>query len=211
MGAAQLATTSSDVSAFSIEHVADRAQKRRDAIDHALAASADRVRTEAMRAEMPTHPAPPTQPLQGPLHDGAFRAQAPATPGASEPPAGVGTYSTTLGSAALDASAALPNAPRVHRHAPTVAAFLFGFAVVMGASITILHPKWPTRGHPAAAGARAKAIGPTMPGAALPGVPAPSGAASGVPMVAGSNVPAVDAAAAGGTKQWVAPEKRSTK
>jgi serine/threonine-protein kinase len=118
MVVAQLTTTSADVSAFSIQHLAERAQKRRETIAHALAAVADHNRLQAVKAA------------------GALAASN-LPPLLSDPP-GASSYAT-LGSAALDASRS-STAPRVHRSL-TAVAFVFGFAVVMGASITVLRPK----------------------------------------------------------------------
>jgi predicted Ser/Thr protein kinase len=223
MAAAQLMTTSADVAAFSGEHVAERAQRRRAAIEQALAASAERLRVDSLRAvaARATDPNPAAASFGAASHDDALgpRAMSPAL--VSEPPAAGGSYAT-LGSAALNASHTLHDAPKASRHTPTVLGFLFGFTVVMGASIAVLHPRRLIGGGHTSASGRTKAatawIASSAPAPPLP-PPPPSPSASPVHVTApgtasgssaagaASGLPAAD----GPVSPWIAPDRRVPK
>ena len=127
---ANIPTTPADVAAFSTEHMAERAERRKHAVELALAAAAERHRVEdllrpvsernsivsATPASAPRQIAPPSSgTLEGAPVDGMTAAEAPAaksgldaiaklTARVSEVPPNSRSYAT-LGSAALDASA----------------------------------------------------------------------------------------------------------
>jgi serine/threonine protein kinase len=188
MVVAQLTTTSADVSAFSTKHLAERAQKRRDTIAQALAAVTDHNRLQAVRAA------------------GALAAANPA-PLVSDAP-GATSYAT-LGSAALDASRSLAGATRVPRSTLTAVAFVFGFAVVMGASITVLRPKKEADAAPAAAARAPIESTTTMTSwtSLPPAAPAPSSSSPSSPSALSSALPRAESAAAMASGSPPSPEK----
>jgi hypothetical protein len=204
-----LAATSTDVSAFSAQHVAERAQRRRQAIENALAASAERHRIDAMTAlaTLASDPSSLEERFTGSSHEAAVAPPASAR-FVSEPPAGAGSYAT-LASAALDASRTLPHAPKGQRRVPTVVPFLFGFAVVMGASVSVLHPKRLVGASHTAADRPKPTASLTIPSSASARV-SPIGAASSPPILAVSALPATDVPPGipAPSVQWAIPEKQ---
>jgi serine/threonine protein kinase len=189
MVVAQLMTTSADVSAFAMQHLAERAQKRRDTIAHALAAVTDHNRMQAVRAA------------------GALAASNPA-PLVSEAP-GASSYAT-LGSAALDASRSLTGAQKKRRSTLTVVAFVFGFAAVLGASMTVLHPKRQADSAPVAAGHATVESPPGM-ASSMPSplaTTAATTAVSSLPSALASVSPKVESAASVASSSQPTPEKR---
>jgi serine/threonine protein kinase len=170
---AKVPTTPADVAAFSAEHLSERAERRRHAIDIALAAAAERHRVEDLlrptneRSSVTSvtpvsgsrHLAPPSSgalgavPLEGmtlpevPVAKGGLDAVAKLTARVSEVPPNSRSYAT-LGSAALDAST--PSLPQPSSRKGLVAAVvLVGIVAVAatGVSFTVLR----TRGATAAA------------------------------------------------------------
>ena len=136
---AMVPTTTGDVAAFAIEHVAERAEKRRQSIELALAAAAERQRIEELLRPpsdrsstgfMTATPVSGSQPQMMPAPStGSLPAdrtmpEAPTakanpgdaiaklTPRLSEPPAPGSLSYATLGSASLDASEAPPQRSR---------------------------------------------------------------------------------------------------
>jgi serine/threonine protein kinase len=180
MVVAQLTATSADVSALSAKYLAERAQRRRDAIEHALAAVAGRHRAAGVQAAF-DHAT--TEPRTSRL--------------VSEPPPDATSY-RTLGSAALDASPPFSVGAKARRPTLTAIAFVCGFAVVMGASMTLLRPKPPGGAQLAsAAGARREiVVAATTTGSPPAAAPSPTGAPSSLPTMAASALPTVDVRAA---------------
>jgi serine/threonine-protein kinase len=161
MASAQCVTTASDVAAFAAEHLADRIDKRRHAIDAALAAAAERERlspperrTSSMlpgfQTGSPPWPPPSSGMLPSPLPSSArTHADAPAakpptlealarlTPRLSEPPPHASSYAT-LGSAALDAQI---QPGRSRKGLVALVGFLaVGVAVAAGVSFNVFRP-----------------------------------------------------------------------
>jgi eukaryotic-like serine/threonine-protein kinase len=234
MVVAQLLTTSAEVSAFSTQHLAERAKRRRDAIERSLVAVAERVRMAGAKAaatlsgevqsgsldrspasrsggfasdagagaRRPMDPSssypPPSQALQAPSRP---------TPRVSEPPFSASSYAT-LGSAALDASPPA-GATKPRRQALTVLAFVFGFALVTGGSMTLLRPNRLSGAAPVAAAPGAMESGTHATGSSSlsAGAPSPSAAASTFPAVLPSASPKVDVLPA----PRAAPERRVKK
>jgi eukaryotic-like serine/threonine-protein kinase len=207
---AQLTTTCADVSAFSAEHLAERAQRRRDAIERALAAAAERTRAEGASAittwsgEMPALATSPN-----PLPSEAFDARTRSAARVSAPPPGARSYAT-LGSAALDASRPLAASAKARKPALTLLAFALGLAVVAGASMTLLHPRRLAGASPLAAarGAMDPTAGTTsaVSPASLP--TSPGGLASSLPSSSASSLPEIDVRATPPPTPRTAPEKR---
>jgi serine/threonine-protein kinase len=178
MISAQCVTTTSDVAAFAAEYLADRIEKRRAAIDAALAAAAERERlhppedrrTSSMlpsfQTGSPPWPPPSSGMLPSPLPSSAqTHAEAPAakpptlealarlTPRLSEPPAHASSYAT-LGSAALDAQVQ-PGRSRKGVVA-LVGVLVIGLAVAAGVSFNVFRPhEAPALGGPPQAAAPA--------------------------------------------------------
>lgn len=125
----QLTATTSEVSALWRLHLAERAQRRRTAIDQALAALADKTRAEAAKAAA------------------ALVLPKPVVP--SDPPGSTSSYAT-LGSAALDASGSPMHALRARKPLLTGLACALGIAALAATSMTVLRPK-PVPSAPAAA------------------------------------------------------------
>jgi uncharacterized membrane protein (UPF0136 family) len=194
------------VAAFSGEHVAERAQRRRLAIEHALATSAELLRADALKAmaARTSDPRPLSASSGPPPKADAVRGQTMSPALVSEPPAGGGSYAT-LGSTALNASHTLNDAP-VTRHMPTVLAFLFGFTVVMGASITVLHPRRLIGGSHASAAGRPKSASAASP-SSDPARLSATGTASSPPPA--SALPAIERPQTTPSSQWVVPERRA--
>ena len=120
MVVAQLTATTSEVSALWRLHLAERAQRRRAAIEQALSALADKTRTEAAMAAA------------------ALVLPKPVAP--SDPPATTSSYAT-LGSAALDASGSQIGALRARKPLITGLAFALGIAALAATSVTVLRPR----------------------------------------------------------------------
>jgi serine/threonine-protein kinase len=199
---AMVPATVGDVAAFAAEHMADRAERRRQAIEIALAAAAERRRVEellkptsdrsSITGQTPASVQRPV-PLQSadsvpgareamtlpeaPMPKASpFDAVAKLTARVSEPPPNAQSYAT-LGSAALDASE--PVLPQ-HKSRKGVVIAVAAIAVVAvaatGVSFTMFRPK-PS---PAAASHPPPATDP-LPAAGTAtatGAPAPTGASS---------------------------------
>jgi serine/threonine-protein kinase len=158
---AMVPTTTSDVAAFATEHVAERAEKRRQSIELALAAAAERQRIEELlrppsdrsstgftsatpvRGSQPHLPSSPSAASTGQLPADRTLPEAPSakanpgdaiaklTPRLSEPPTPGSQSYATLGSASLDASGAAP--PRSRKGVVGVIALVA--AVAAGATV----------------------------------------------------------------------------
>jgi serine/threonine-protein kinase len=209
---AMVPTTAGDVAAFSAEHLADRAERRKQAIDIALQAAAERRRVEDLLRPMGDRtsvsgqtphsaPRPVPQPLQSadsvpggreamtmpevPMPNGSpFDAVARLTARVSEAPPNAQSYAT-LGSAALDASQ--PELPQTKSRKGVVAVVaLLGVAAIAatGVSFTVFRPKPPAP--PVAA------AGPTATASAE------ATAASAVPTTQATGAATVTAAASSG-------------
>jgi serine/threonine-protein kinase len=173
---AMVPTTVGDVAAFAAEHMADRAERRRQAIELALAAAAERRRVEdllkpnsersSITGQTPASAARPI-PLQSadsvpggrdamtlpeaPMPKASpFDAVAKLTARVSENPPNAQSYAT-LGSAALDASEPVLPPPR-SRKGVVVAVAIIGVVALAatGVSFTMFRPK-PAAGPAAAA------------------------------------------------------------
>jgi hypothetical protein len=163
MVAARLTTTSSDVAAFATLHLGDRAEKRRSAIDDALAIAAERMRVEqrleargratlALSTDSATSLPPSSVPFLGQPRDSMTLADTPEalippieliaklTPRLSDAPQ-PSSYAT-LGLAAVDASAPLPPTPK-SRKGPLaiVGLLLVAVAVAAAARLDVLRPE----------------------------------------------------------------------
>jgi serine/threonine-protein kinase len=161
MVAARMTATTADVAAFAAQYLSDRAEKRRYAIDVALAAAADRKRLEdlvdeggkrrlALPPPISSVPLPPTSSPSLPYsRDLQTLAESPEamlppielvaklTPRLSEAPQ-PSSYAT-LGSAAFDASVPMAPAPRSRRGLVALAFVLLGAtAVVAGMRFNVL-------------------------------------------------------------------------
>ena len=162
---AMVPTTTGDVAAFSAEHLADRAERRRAAIDIAVAAAAERRRVEDLlkptsnrtsvtSATPHSAPRPVGMPQalesvpsprgemtlpEVPVAKGPSDALAKLTPRVSEPPPNAQSYAT-LGSAALESSPALPTTRS--RKGVVAAVVLIGAAAVIATvvSFTMFKP-----------------------------------------------------------------------
>jgi serine/threonine-protein kinase len=216
---AMVPTTNADVAAFSAQHMADRTERRRQSIDLALAAAAERRRVEELLkpssdrpsittgATPQSAPRPVSKPDSVPPHDGMTlpevpTAKAPApdaiaklTARVSEPPPNSQSYAT-LGSAALDSSPALP--PQKSRKGVVVVVALIASAAVIATAVSFTMFRPPVASAPGAMGATttsplSTAAGPTTTAAgSAPGsAVAPSGSAAGIPTMAASSLPKV--------------------
>lgn len=164
---AMVPATTSDVAAFAAEHLSERAERRRQAIDIALAAAAERKRVEDLlrpTTDRPSYsgltphsssrPVAPRLSSNPPSRD-AMRTvpEAPMPKGTpldgiakltarvSEPPPNAQSYAT-LGSAALDASEPVLPQPRSRKGVITVVTLLVIAAVgATGVSFTMFRPK----------------------------------------------------------------------
>jgi eukaryotic-like serine/threonine-protein kinase len=162
MVTARLTTTSGDVAAFAALHLCDRAEKRRSAIDDALAIAAERMRVEqrleargratlALAPDSNTSLPPSSVPSLGQPRDSMTLADTPEalippieliaklTPRLSDAPQ-PSSYAT-LGLAAVDASVPLPPSPR-SRKGPLaiVGLLLIAVAVAAAARLDVLRP-----------------------------------------------------------------------
>jgi serine/threonine protein kinase len=152
MAIENLTTTSSQVSAFWAEHLAERAQRRRTAIENALAAVTDKTGSEAAQAAASLVHAPRTQPP-------------------SDPPT-TASYAT-LGSAALDTSGPAASFAKARKPVFTLLAIAAALGIVAATSVTVLNPKR-VASTPAAAGVPApRPIASTQP---APRIEAPASA-----------------------------------
>ncbi len=171
---AKVPTTAADVAAFSALHMSERAERRRQAVDIALAAAAERHRVEdllrptsersSVTSATPVsgsrHLAPPSSSALGavppdgmtlpevPVAKGGLDAIAKLTARVSEVPPNSRSYAT-LGSAALDAST--PSLPQPASRKGLIAAVVLVAVIAVaatGVSFTVLR----TRGGTAAAG-----------------------------------------------------------
>jgi eukaryotic-like serine/threonine-protein kinase len=151
MVVAQVVTTAADVGAFSMRFLAERAQRRRDAIDRGLAASAKRGREqgagEPTAAALEGSKRPPSD-AAGDRTDGLPEAGPDAPAGASDPPPGATSYAT-LGSAALVASAPVTAIARARKSTVTALAIGAGIAAVTVASLGVSRARQHATGAPA--------------------------------------------------------------
>jgi len=204
---AMVPTNVADVAAFSAEHLADRAERRKQAIDIALAAAAERKRVEdllrptsdrtSVTGQTP-HSAPRPIPLplhsadsvpgrealtipEAPMPKGSpFDAAAKLTARVSETPPNSQSWAT-LGSAALDSSHELPQ-PKSRKGVVAVVALLAVAALAAtGVSFTVFRPK--------PRPAQAAAAPPASPAPTTP-PPATASAAPGEPPAATSTASA---------------------
>jgi serine/threonine-protein kinase len=233
---AMVPTNVADVAAFSAEHLADRAERRRQAIDIALAAAAERRRVEdllrptsdrtSVTGQTPhSAPRPVPLPLQSadsvPYREAMTIPEAPMPKGApfdaarltarvSETPPNAQSYAT-LGSAALDSSHELPQ-PKSRKGVVAVVALLTVAALAAtGVSFTVFRPKPQPTQAAAAAPTSPAATTPPLPTASAPPVdpPAPPSTASsaaGIPTFAASSLPK----ATPKVPLWVPPPVRWT-
>jgi serine/threonine-protein kinase len=204
MIAAQCSTSTADVAAFAHMHLADRIDKRRAAIEAALAAAAERERLNPppddrrsssivpqFQTGSPPWPPPSSGMLPSPLPSSArTRAEAPAakpasletlarlTPRLSEPPPHASSYAT-LGSAALDTS--LQTTRSRKGVFAVVGAIVVVSLVAGGVSFNAMHPR-----HDAPAAAQAVPPGPALTSAAVAASPARTIPATSSDMPAGS-------------------------
>jgi serine/threonine protein kinase len=218
MVAAQCTTTVTDVATFATEHLADRMEKRRHAIDAAIAAAEERERLNPpadrrsasvmprTQTGSPPWPPPSSGMLPSPLPQNAqTRAEGssgkPATletlsrltARVSETPPQVSSYAT-LGSAALDTSI---QSPKSRKGFVAVAGAVVLVAVAAAAvSFNAMHPRQavPAMGGPneGTAGTGAAKGAPAMSPLAPPPTPeSPGGSKPTVPTVEASSLPKV--------------------
>jgi serine/threonine-protein kinase len=197
---AMVPTTVADVAAFSAEHMAERAERRRQAVDIALAAAAERHRIEdllrptsertSVSGQTP-HSAPrPMLPLQSadsiPGREAMTIPEAPVpkaspqdaiaklTARISEAPPNSHSYAT-LGSAALDASQPVLPQPRSRKGmVMALAVILVAAAAATGVSFTMFRPR-PQAARPAPApppAVTATAVQPSTTASAAPSMTA---------------------------------------
>ncbi len=205
---AKVSTSSAEVAQFCAQHMSERAARRRQAIDYAIAAASDRRRVaEMLRTgnERPSgsnsvppapmaapaksfdplssssdFPAAPAAPLASPTSDAVAR----LTPRVSEPPPSPSKVSSyaTLGSAALDASARMPFAGQTRKSPlPLVVGGIAAALAVAAVSVVVLRPSAADPPAPAArieTTAAAAAPGNAQAAAPRDGVSAPSAAAA---------------------------------
>ncbi len=200
MVAAQCTTTNTEVAAFANEHLADRIEKRRAAIETALAAAGERERARPpeerrsvsivpqFQTGSPPWPPPSSGMLPSPLPSSAkTRAEAPAakppsletlarlTPRLSEPPPHASSYAT-LGSAALDAQVQ-PLPPEKSKKGLLAVVSVVVAAAAVGAAVSfgVLRPRELLSPPPPSPAQAAAAAGP--PKAVAPPVAASPGEA----------------------------------
>jgi serine/threonine-protein kinase len=165
---AMVPATVGDVAAFSTEHLADRAERRRQAVDIALAAAAERRRVEdllrptsdrtSVTGQTPSHSSPRAMPMplqsadsvpgrealtmpEAPMPKGSPFDAARLTARVSETPPNAQSYAT-LGSAALDASQPVLPQPKSRKGVVAVVALLAVTALAAtGVSFTMFRPK----------------------------------------------------------------------
>jgi serine/threonine protein kinase len=219
MVAAQCTTTTADVAAFAAEHLADRMEKRRHAVEAAVDAAEERERANPPEEQRrpssiaprivtgsPPWPPPSSGMLPSPLPLAAqTRADAPAgrlpslealarlSARASEPPPQASSYAT-LGSAALDTSIQTSKSRKgIFVLLGTV---ILATIVAVGVSLNVLRPgpavsatSPPPESVPSTLSTTS--AGPGAPSVASPSVPAPSTSAgrSSVPTVDASSLP----------------------
>jgi hypothetical protein len=185
MASAGLTTTIGDVSAFAAEHMADRAEKRRYAVDAALAAAAERKRLDEVfepalvRARMrgsTSPPAPASHPSMGagtlPESPEALvqpiELVARLTPRISDPAPQPSSYAT-LGSAAFEASQHTSASTQRSSKGGVLAlavALVAAVALAAGVRFNLIHPD--LSGH-----SSSEPLPPAMP-VSKPPLPAPS-------------------------------------
>jgi serine/threonine protein kinase len=213
MVAAHCTTTPGEVAAFAATHLSDRIEKRRAAVDAALAAAAQRERLHppetrpssilpGFQTGSPPWPAPSSGMLPSPLPASAkTRAEAPAakpasletlarlTPRLSEPPPNASSYAT-IGSAALDASIQIPRSRK--GIFAVLGALVLAAAGAAGVSFNALRPAHvvPAESPPPAAATSAMPVRSATPTPAPPDGPAPDSASSwSFPTIAASSLP----------------------
>ena len=204
---AMVPTNLADVAAFSSEHMTERAERRKQAIDIALAAAAERKRVEDLlrptseRTSI-TGQTPHSAPRPVPLHsadsvpyredmtvpEAPFPKGAPGTPydavarltaRVSETPPNAQSYAT-LGSAALDASQPVLPQPKSRKGVVAVLVLLGVAALAAtGVSFTVFRPKpQPWQSAAGAATTEPTATAPATPPSAAAPPDAPTAAAS---------------------------------
>jgi serine/threonine protein kinase len=235
MVAARLTTTSADVAAFAALHLADRGERRRAAIDNALALAAERKRVEEhldsggrarlalatdSNASLPPSSSSPY--LQQPRDSMTV----PDTPEALIPPIELVAKLTprlsdapqpssyaTLGLAAVDSSVHASPAPR-SRKGPLAVVGLLVIAVVVAAAarLDVLRPDPAAPSHPSGPVAAARTppvVGPA-PSATSAALPTGTGASwSLLPTVAASALPKATPSPLAPTTPDPAPRSRS--
>ncbi len=213
---AMVPTTTADVAAFATEHLAERTEKRRQSIDLALAAAAERQRVEALLRPpsdrsstgfLTATPASSSQPhvphaaSTGSLPADRTQPEAPSakanpgdmvaklTPRLSEPPAPGSLSYATLGSAALDASDPAP--PRSRKGIVALIAIIA--AVAAGATVVSFTMfKGSPRPAPASAAHGPASAAPAPSPSATP-VPQPPAAAVPTPADSNGGIPIISA------------------
>jgi serine/threonine-protein kinase len=202
MASANVMTSAADVAAFAGEHLADRAEKRRAAVDGALAAASERKRIEEIfdpvlgrdrlkrRSTMP--PPPSSHPSLGQRDPGTLADTPEAllppielvarlTPRISDPAPQPSSYAT-LGSAAIDASRTNAPPPRMHKGlVATVVVLVACVALAAGVRLNLIHPEIPGRG-----AANEPAAPVSKPAAASPMLVAPGDLPVATPTTTGS-------------------------
>jgi serine/threonine protein kinase len=148
MLAAKVPATQADVAAFSLKYLAERGERRRQAIDIALAAATERRRIEellkpASGSSPAFTPAPPSSHALLAAQE-PTRAEAPGARNGSVPPPEVasktGSYATPA-SSALDAEATPPKSRK-----PLALFLVLGLlAIATGASLALLRPRLQAR------------------------------------------------------------------
>lgn len=219
MASASLTTTSADVAAFASQHLADRAEKRRYAIDAALAAAAERKRLDEVfdpalvkdgrPRRRSTMPPPPSSHPSVPGRDSGTFAETPEalvqpielvarlTPRISDPAPQPSSYAT-LGSAAIEATrtSSLPQ-QRSHKGLLAVMVVLVAaLGVAAGVRLNLLHPQLPSYTSNAGPPTMSRPAPPTVQTTAPNAAPTPPpAAASTTPGASFSLLPTVAATA----------------
>ena len=217
---AMVPTTASDVAAFAAEHLGERTEKRRQSIELALAAAAERRRVEELlrppqdrgsltsvtpvSGSQPHLAAPPSSSSAASLPFDLTKPEVPIarppgeaiaklTPRVSEPPAAGSLSYATLGSASLDASEA--PAPRSRKGLVAIVALIA--AVAAGATI-VSFTMFKGKPRPAVVAATPPLVAvapptPSVSSATPSAAPAPSSAPSASASSGGKSIPVISA------------------
>jgi serine/threonine protein kinase len=209
---AKVPTSQADVAAFAVKHLAERAERRRQAIELALAAAAERRRVEDLLKPPSEQSASGVTPAATPEGSPAAAPSSHAIMSAQEatrPEGAVSKFTpsdgspssrsvSTLGSAAMDASEPLP--ARKTGRSIAVVAILAIAAVATGVTLALIHPKPapppravasqtvpaaapPSSAHPVSGIATATATAPA------PTAAPPARSPAGIPVLAASALP----------------------
>ena len=231
---AMVPTTTSDVAAFATEQLVERTEKRRQSIELALAAAAERRRVEELlrppsdRSSTGFMTATPASGSQSHLPSAASTGSLPAdrtlpeapsakaapgdmiaklTPRMSEPPAPGSLSYATLGSASLDTSDPVP--PKSRKGIVAIVALIA--AVAAGATVVSFTMfKGNPRPGPVAA-AQGPAIAPSIPSPTTPPAAPPPAASTpadsngGIPIISATSLPTVTPPAPPPPPRWTPP------